>query len=442
MKKISTLWIVLLLLLIFPVLPVGENQWLYKLLQNDICSEFSQSCKFSITSDYPTSPLISNHFTTLIDSYRYYGIHFEFTSKTNQKFFYQEVFDTSNYKSLFLDLDVVLFNCTDTQACDFYVKMYGNSANSDSFQLNFLGLPDNFRMTVEIKYPSSNINQQISNAKWFSAIKISDDPWLSNYLYERKKEIESINERKQKAKEKAILIMKNLFSVSTFSINFPNNGVIASEIYLSFNFIATVTLAVSTSISGESFFQKEENVIRETRYIKGKIDVDTDGIDFLGDKMNIDNDLIHSFQLFNKQLEDLMFNVEFENDIYSVSLSFNPLLNCIIFTIKFFGDIEMLHNEFEIQIKIVPMNSGLPGTVAEYETSNVNMKQEIAESLENVLIAVGITAAILLGAYFLGPAGTAIGTAIKAALGPAESAITAEIVLAIAQMLQRNLALA
>ena len=436
MKKISTLWIVLLLFLIFPVLSVLENPWVYKLLQNNICSEFSQSCKFAITSDYPTSPFISNYFTALIDSYRYYEIHFEFTSKSNQKFFYQEVFDSSSFKSLFFDRDVFLFNCTDTLRCDYYIKMDGSSENSNSFQLNFLGLPDNFRMAVEVKYPSSNLEYQISHGEWHSSIKISDDTWLSNYFNERKKQMESINERKQKAKEKAILLMKNLFSDSTFSINFPNNGVIASEMFVNFNFITTISLAVSTSISGESFFQNGEIVISEKRCIKGKFDVVTDGIDLLGDKINIDNGLIHSFQVFTQKLEDLMFSVEFENDIYSVSLSFSPLLNCIIITIKIFEDIEMLHIEYEIQIKIIPINSALPGAVAEYETSKVDMKQEISEGLEVVLIAAGITGALVLCAHI-----PAI-TAAVAALGPVAGETVARIVQAIAQMLQGNMALA
>ena len=334
-------------------------------MQNNICSNLKGTCKFKITSDYPSSPFISYYFTHLYDNYRYFEINIDFPSDASQKFFYLQTYDASTYRSLVLGGDVDIINCTNIRQCSYYIKLIGGTRDSDSFQLNFLGLPNNFTMSVEIIFPT-NLYYYINYGDWDDALNISDIPWLTNYFNERQNQMESFKIRQNLAIEKAILIIKNLFSISEFSINFPNNGVLASETIIGYNYIATISLAVSCDISTGYFFQDGEKVTSKKRYIKGKVYPDTDGIDLFNGIINTNSDLIRSFQSMTKKLEDIMLSVELENDIYTVIMSYNPLLNYMSITIKFYEDIEMFCLAYEIRIRIVYNNPSFPGAVQEY----------------------------------------------------------------------------
>ena len=394
----------ILISLILPFFSLEQNDWFYALLQNNICSNFRSSCKFKITSDYPTSPFISYYFTRLYDDYRYFEINVDFPSDASQKFFYLQTYDASTYKSLVLDGDVDIINCTNIRQCLYYIKVIGGTQDSDSFQLNFLGLPNNFTMSVEIIFPT-NLYYEITYADWDDALNISDIPWLTNYFNERQKHMESFKIRQNLAVEKAMLIVKNLFSDSEFSINFPNNGVLASETIIGLNYVATISLAVSYDISIGYFFQDGETVTSKKRYIKGKVYPDTDGID-LFKIINMNSDLIRSFQSMTEELEDIMLSVELENDIYTVTMSYNPLLNCMSITIKFYEDIEMFRLAYEIRIRIVINNPSYPGAVQEYVPVKDYLPNEYNEQL-----AICIFALCTIGCVVIVCASGGLGTA-------------------------------
>lgn len=97
-------------------------------------------------------------------------------------------------------------------------------------------------MTVEILFPS-DVYYHIMFREWDDALYLSEEPYLNNYLNERQNQIKSFEDRQNQLVEKATLIMKNLFSDTTFSIKLPNNGVLASEIYINYNFITTISVA-------------------------------------------------------------------------------------------------------------------------------------------------------------------------------------------------------
>ena len=444
MNKKYTLCIILFLL-ILPVFPYEENEWVYELLQNNICSKFEEVCKFEITSDYPTSPFISYYFTALIDANRYFQINIKFNSDHPQRFFYQETYDASTYSSLVLGGDVDIVNCTGMDSCSYYIELIGGTEDSDSFQINFLGLPDNFSISVEIEYPY-DVHYSIQFGDWQDAVKISEDPWLINYFKERQKQIESFNERRQKVIEKATSIIKNLFGDATFSIQLPNNGVLASEIYVGYNFIATVTVAVSTYISAGYFLQDKETetITSEKNFIQGKFYPVTDGINLLDGNINLNSDIIRYYQLFTQKLEELMFSVEFYNDIFSVIISFNPLLNSVIITMKFYEDIEMIKIAYEIQIKIVPTNLAFPEAVQEYEISKVNLKKEVAEGAKVVIVTAAVTGAIMLTLTFAQVAIPLIETAapgVIATVGAAVGRAVTSVAQSFAQLFQTTMPL-
>jgi len=174
-----------------------QNEWIYKLLQNNKCSDFTKTCKFEINSEYPTSPFISYYFTDLIDGTRYFEINIEFPPEQRQRYFYLETYDASNHKSLVLGGKLDIFNCTEIEECSYYIKLIGGTENSESFQLNFLELPNNFTMSVEVLFPSG-IYYSILFSEWQDAIYISEDLWLTNYFNERQNQIESFKDRKKK----------------------------------------------------------------------------------------------------------------------------------------------------------------------------------------------------------------------------------------------------
>jgi len=100
----------------------------------------------------------------------------------------------------------------------------------------------------------------------------------------------------------------------------------------------TLSYKVGLEISTENFFEPEKNKLSETKVLKGKIDIHSEGLDLLDGKINIDNTIIKYFDLYNKKTKEAIFDFGLETETYSVTISTNALFDCLIYTFRFFNN--------------------------------------------------------------------------------------------------------
>jgi hypothetical protein len=171
--------------------------------------------------------------------------------------------------------------------------------------------------------------------------------------------------------------------------------------------IVTISYEVGLEISTEKFFETENNILSETKIIKGKIDSHYDGLDLLDGNVNIDNNLLKYFDLYNKNIQEIILSFGLETESCSITVSTNSLLlNCIIYTLRFFNDNEPGKIIYEIEIKIEVNNNmvsqlaNTPKSIYSFNWSILNENKKIL--ITGVIYALIITSAILTNGATVG----------------------------------------
>ena len=206
-------------------------------------------------------------------------------------------------------------------------------------------------------------------------------------------------------KEVIEIITKKMFDTT---INLNNDELLYSEVFFYPPcFIVTLSYKVGLEISTENFFEPEKNKLSETKVLKGKIDIHSDGLDLLGGKINIDNTIIKYFDLYNKKTKEAIFDFGLETETYSVTISTNALFDCLIYTFRFFNNDKSENIVYEIEIKIEIINKMLaeiaknPQTVYSIDLSSLERNKEII--VKGVIFALIVAVALGTGGLVVLP---------------------------------------
>lgn len=349
----------LLLQLFLPII----NQNLFLAIGNSFqdrskyatCGNLNKGCFFEITNNYPISPIIptSVPVKAMLGPYRYIYLIFYIPHIQTQKTFYLEAYDTSTKETIITNGDCYFINTLDNN--EYEIRIF-KELNKNSFvQFRFLGLSDDFNMTVKIRF-------EMSHDLYFNDIALKDDnslikseqESLKGYIEEMNQQYISLRSRQMKTEEYIERIMKKMFDIPT-KIDIESDQLIYSEtMFIPPCMTVTITAAFGLEISNETFFKSEGIELSKTKIINGKIDLHSDGIDLLGGKIYIDNQEIQILELYNKQIEDLIMEFGIINESYLVIVGTNKSYDFLSITIRYFDDInlETIYSEIQILIEI------------------------------------------------------------------------------------------
>ncbi len=169
----------------------------------------------------------------------------------------------------------------------------------------------------------------------------------------------------------------------------------------------TLSYKVGLEISTENFFEPEKNKLSETKVLKGKIDIHSEGLDLLDGKINIDNTIIKYFDLYNKKTKEAIFDFGLETETYSVTISTNALFDCLIYIFRFFNNDKFENIVYEIEIKIEINNKMLaeiaknPQAVYSIDLSSLERNKEII--VKGVIFALIVAVALSTGGLVVLP---------------------------------------
>ena len=363
------------------------------------CGNLNNGCSFEINKNYPISPKIPTSIPVkaYLGSYRYIYLIFYISSTQTQKSFYLEAYDTSTKETIISNGDCYFI---DTVKNNKYEIRIDKKLQKNSFvQFRFLGIGDNFKMTVKLEF-ELNLSlywTDIALSGKNSLIK-SEEESLKEYLEELNQKYINLQERQIKTKENIELIMKKMFDI-TININFDSDELIYSETVLVPPCITvTITAAFGLEISSESYFEKEDIELSKTKVINGKIDFHSDGIDLLNDNIKLDNNILKILELYNKQIENLILDFGIETESYLITVGTNTLNNYLVITIKYFDNINLETIYSEIQVKIEIDNKLLKEAI--------KVKAEKTFSInENKKVIVGLVYGLIILSIIIGTGG-------------------------------------
>lgn len=397
MHVIDKIFIIILVSLLPKFSFEGNKDYYYKRTKNIFCSDLENGCNFKISSNNPISPKIPTEIpvNAILGSYRYIYLIFHIPQNQIQKF-YLMAYDTSSKETIISNGDYYEIDCNENNKYE--IRIF-KSLKIDSFvQFLFLGITKNIVIEVEIKFKLSiflyTYDIRLSND---NSLESSNNELILKYIDEiNKKNIDKMETLNQ-VKEVIEIITKKMFDTT---INLNNDELLYSEVFFYPPcFIVTLSYKVGLEISTENFFEPENNKLSETKVLKGKIDIHSDGLDLLGGKINIDNTIIKYFDLYNKKIKEVIFDFGLETETYSVTISTNALFDCLIYTFRFFNNDKFENIVYEIEIKIEINNIMLaeiaknPQTVYSIDLSSLERNKEII--VKGVIFALIIIAVAL-----------------------------------------------
>ena len=283
MEKFFPFYIIQLFFLIISFnISLESYERFYDRSKYTICGDLYNGCFFEISNNYPISPKIPTSIPVeaILSSYRYIYLIFYIPNTQSQKTFYLEAYDTTTKETIITNGDCYSIN---TAKNNKYELRIDKTLQKDSFvQFRFLGIDNNFKMTVKIEF-ELNLRlywTDIALSGTNSLIK-SEQEALKEYLKELDQKYILLQERQIKTKENIETIMKKMFD-TTLNINFGDDELFYSETLLVPPCMTvTISAAFGLEISSETYFQKEEMELSKTKVINGKIDFHSDGIDLL-----------------------------------------------------------------------------------------------------------------------------------------------------------------
>ena len=397
MYMIDKILITILILLLPKFSYEGNKEYYYNKTKKIFCSDLKNGCNFNISSNNPISPKIPTEIpvNAILSNYRYIYLIFHIPQNQTQKF-YLMAYDTSIKETIISNGDYYEIDCNENNKYE--IRIF-KSLKIDSFvQFLFLGITKNIVIEVEIKFKLSiflyTYDIRLSND---NSLESSNNELILKYIDEiNKKNIDKMETLNQ-VKEVIEIITKKMFDTT---INLNNDELLYSEVFFYPPcFIVTLSYKVGLEISTENFFEPENNKLSETKVLKGKIDIHSDGLDLLGGKINIDNTIIKYFDLYNKKIKEVIFDFGLETETYSVTISTNALFDCLIYTFRFFNNDKFENIVYEIEIKIEINNIMLaeiaknPQTVYSIDLSSLERNKEII--VKGVIFALIIIAVAL-----------------------------------------------
>ena len=341
----------ILLFVYLPIISIESNEWIYGRNKNMYCHN-NILCTFIITNNNPFSPMIPTSYINHAILGDYFYIYFTFIKPdiNAQKIFYLEAYDIKLNQTVISNGDCYLLNLT--MKLKYELRIYKQTLNEGLIQLQFLGLNPNFFMNVEIRFPfSSDIYIWGFMLTKYNSLWKREQKKLIEYLEQLQPKIIKQNERKIQALEKTNQILKNLFGkVLSTDVEF-NNNYFTTTIPIPPIILVTISITVGINESTEKIFKTEEKIISETVVLKGEIQNTKNIFDFLGENINIDNNIKKLIELLDYQVNKLIFSLGLENDSFSLTISYCFECTYIDITLRFFDPVNN-NIYFEIDIKI------------------------------------------------------------------------------------------
>ena len=188
-----------------------------------------------------------------------------------------------------------------------------------------------------------------------------------------------------------------------------------SEIYNLATYIiptnfAIVTLSIRYSLgdSTERYFKDNDIIISDSFYVKGVLMSKKNSLDFLGDNVDVTNEIKNLIDIYNGGIENLIYGLEFGTDSYSLTVS--TCYNCryVNYIFRFYiAENSNIYLEIDLQIEFINNNLFKP-----IESHIEYFKEAFKQSFEDfkndevfwtsVKIGMGIGLLPVLGGAFKG----------------------------------------
>lgn len=374
---------------------------------NDICSNADLGCYFTVSNNYPTSPKIPTSIISdaILSDYRYIYLIFSIPNEQTNKNFYLEAYDTSIKETIISNGDCYFIDTT--QNAKYEIRIFKKLKENSFIRFGFLGLSDNFEMTVNLEF-------KLNHLLYFTDIALSSDnslykanqPSLVKYFEEFNKKMAEQKQRKMLAKQTINKIVENVFSSSIDITLFDEDFFDSETLFVPPCLTLTASYSVGVEISTDKLFNPEKYLISETKVVEGKIGYHSDGLNLLDGKINLDNKLYKLSEAYNKKISNLILEFGIETDNYILTVSTNANFDCLIYTMTYlYGDTKAINYEIEIKIEIdnQALKEKVNNQVKSYESvySNLSVDSNIIKSIILALVMGGIS--ILTGGGVLIP---------------------------------------
>ena len=349
----------LFLLLLISKLTIENNSWIYERNKNVYCEY--PLCHFNIFNDIPFSPIIPYKFISkaqFLGDYHYIYLLFNKPKDTDQKVFFLEVNDTKTGQSLITGGDCYKIDLDKNN--QYELQIYEPLTTETLLQLQFIGLNQNFFQSITLKFPldiiifAYCIKLDHSNSLWKN-----QQQGLIKYL--EKLEQISINEKKIKNKALEVVgkIVKKLLR-RELDITVQDIHNLGTFMFITNFAIITVSLRYNLGDSTERYFKDNEIKINEEFYVKGVLTSKKNMLDFLGEDIEINNNIKNLAEIVSGGLNNLVYGSEFGNDHFSLTIS--TCYECKYVNLIFrFYDYYNNNVYLEIDVKVEFLNDNLLG---------------------------------------------------------------------------------
>ena len=400
----------LALLFLFALLPkvlIADNDWIYERNKRIYCEY--PICHFNINNDNHFSPLIPAKYITKakwLGDYHYMYLIFNKPKENDQKNFFLELNDVKSGETLISNGDCYQLELD--KNVQYELRIYKTYEKDALVQLKFIGLNPSFFMSVKIKFPldidiyAYSIKLDRGNSLWKK-----QQQGLIEYLEKYQQNLVKEEEIKKEASDKIKKILKIILRKEL------DIGV--SEIYnlatyiIPTNFaIFTVSIRYSLGDSTERYFNDKEIIISDSFYVKGVLMSKKNSLDFLGDNVDVTNEIKNLIDIYNGGIENLIYGLEFGTDSYSLTVS--TCYNCryVNYIFRFYiAENSNIYLEIDLQIEFINNNLFKP-----IESHIEYFKEAFKQSFEDfkndevfwtsVKIGMGIGLLPVLGGAFKG----------------------------------------
>lgn len=323
---------------------------------------------------------------------------FDIPKSQKQKVFFLEAYYTSDKETIITNGNCYFINTTNNT--DYEIRIYKKLREKDFIRFEFLGLPENFIMTVTLRF-TLDVNLYLHDfaLTYYNSLNISEQIVLKEYYEKKNKQLELQKERQEKSKEMIIIIVQKLFG-TTININYFLNDdyTTTGPFYVPPCFIVTVSYAIGLELSTESFFQPEGITLMEVNHKNRIFNVRTEDLDFIKKNVKLDNFFIKLIDSYIHKTFNLIIDLGIETENYSVILSFDTITKCLILTFRFYYK-NTLKIYYEIEIKIEFINNIIKKKLLDFINSFDYSNLPIQISIDEVILPVAKILKALAIAY-------------------------------------------
>ena len=390
-----------LMLLFLSLISIGNSsEYIGQSNVNITCPGKYESCVFPVTTNYPISKRIHTSLPTnaILSSYKYIYLLFDIPKSQKQKVFFLEAYYTSDKETIITNGNCYFINTTNNT--DYEIRIYKKLREKDFIRFEFLGLPENFIMTVTLRF-TLDVNLYLHDfaLTYYNSLNISEQIVLKEYYEKKNKQLELQKERQEKSKEMIITIIQKLFG-TTININYFLNDdyTTTGPFYVPPCFIVTVSYAIGLELSTESFFQPEGITLMEVNHKNLIFNVRTEDLDFIKKNVKLDNFFIKLIDSYIHKTFNLIIDLGIETENYSVILSFDTITKCLILTFRFYYK-NTLKIYYEIEIKIEFINKTIKKKILDFINSFDYSNLPIQISIDDVILPVAKILKALAIAY-------------------------------------------